>query len=59
MRLIDADELKDKLIKLAQEDDLRFWAPVIGACVKEIDDAPTIDVVAPKNEKFVRGEANV
>ena len=54
MRLIDADELKDKLIKLAQEDDLRFWAPVIGVCVKEIDDAPTIDGGAD-----MRGEANV
>lgn len=45
MRPIDADELKDKLIRLAQDDDLKFWAPVIGACVKEIDDAPTVDAV--------------
>ena len=45
MRLIDAYELKDKLIQLAQDDDLKFWAPVIGACVREIDDAPTIDAV--------------
>lgn len=54
MRLIDADELKDKLIQLAQDNDLKFWAPVIGACVKEIDDAPTIDAVEVVRCKYCR-----